>query len=222
MGKVGKAMDVVGRVSTLDWLLRLAPSGLAILTWALGVIQGWDPLTIFLVGLVAGAATFGIATAIHYWIGVLAAERLPEHHKAILRQLADALAEMKASALTVGSWERMNPTPHQTQHSERHRDIVHRAAQLIDQISYDAPTASTCKDFAQLCSFIVYDAIHKQDYRESRLELDRMSVGLFRYLHDGKSVDRSKIDLPDWIRENDEKARLNGLERDRSSVRRVA
>jgi hypothetical protein len=145
-----------------------------------------------------------------------------EHQKELYHRLADALAEMKASALTVGGWERNSPTPGQIEHSRRHHDITMRAGALIDQISYDKPTADTCRDFAQLCHFIVYDAIHKQDYRQSRLELDRLSAGLFRYLHAGKSVNRKGIDLPDWIRKQDEEAAERGRDRDRSSVRRDA
>lgn len=149
-------------------------------------------------------------------------DEITEHQKELYHRLADALADMKGSALTVGGWERNSPTPGQMEHARKHSEIAMRAGALIDQISYDKPTADTCRDFAQLCHFIVYDAIHKQDYSESRAELDRLSIGLFRYLHAGKSVNRKKINLPDWIRKQDDEAAQRGQDRDRRSVRRTA
>ena len=222
MGRTVRAIELAGKVSTVEWLLRLVPPALGLMTWVWGAVEGWPSALIVIAGLVVFAASLGILTAGHYWWEILKAKRYPEHHKVVLRELAEALAELKASSLTVGAWERMSPTPHQVEHSERHRNLLMRVGQLIDQISYDKETAATCKDFAQLCSFIVYDAIHKDDYRESRQELDRLSEGLFRYLHSGKSVDRRKIELPHWIKENDKEAELRGQERDRSSVRRIA
>lgn len=145
-----------------------------------------------------------------------------EHQKELYHRIADALAEMKGSALTVGGWERNSPTPAQMEHSRHHHEITMRAGALIDQISYDRATADTCRDFAQLCHFLVYDSIHKQDYSQSRAELDRLGVGLFRYLHAGKRVNRKRIDLPEWIRKQDEEAARRGEDRERRSVRRPA
>lgn len=220
MSLLRKMLRALGHVSALDWAYRLAPVvfGIAMAVWAL--VQGWPTVAIALAGLLSFTALMVLVTLGHYWLARYKEQQLPERHRAILIELATRLAELKTSALTVGAWERNSPTPHQMRHSERHKEVVERLAQLIDQVSYDEPTASTCKDFAQLCHFIVYDAIHKQDYSESRQELDRMSVGLFRQLHAGRSIDRSKVELPNWIRQQDEEARQQGRERNRSSVRR--
>jgi hypothetical protein len=218
--RIGTWLSQIGNLQVLYWLLS---AGVGIVVGWLRLLDGYSTSQVALAALLAFAAATVILFLGDHLVRRLLSERgQPERHKVILHQLAEALAEMKASALTVGAWERGDPAIFQREHSERHRGIVMRVGQLVDQISYDKPTADTCRDFAQLCSFIVFDALHKTDYRESRIELDRMSVGLFRYLHAGKSVDRKKIDLPDWIRKNDEEAKRRGQDRDRSSVRRTA
>ena len=113
--------------------------------------------------------------------------RLPERHTAILHNLASPLARVQELSMVYGQ-----------------RDLSGIAAAkaeaegLVAQIPYDQDTSQTVRDFLNVCGMIVSDFQMHCDERENRGIAQRMSIGLFRYLHDGKPVDRRKIELPDW------------------------
>jgi hypothetical protein len=124
----------------------------------------------------------------------------PERHKQILQSLADTLAEVQNLSLAKAYW---NPQTHHAlrqEHLGKLADARSRAENLNEQIPYDPATMQTVRDFLHAAQIVVHDALQNWDDRESRSDLDRIAAGLFFYLHDGKAVNRRKIDLPDWCR----------------------
>lgn len=127
--------------------------------------------------------------------------RLPEQHSYILKELADKLAQTKEIALRY----------HPVQPSVDDRAILRaafevpysQARSLIEQISYDQPTARTAKDFLHLCALIFTDGLDRRDTRTYRKDVESMSGPIFRFLHAGRSINRNVVPLPAWQREAD-------------------
>lgn len=144
---------------------------------------------------------FGVALAIFaavIWpiigFAMKGGRRFPERHRAILQELAAPLATVQEQATTYGQRDFGKMTAARAQTEE-----------LIGQIPYDHETVRMVRDFLQACAIVTHTHNTAAEMREARQDVARVSPALFRYLHDGKSVDRRKIDLPDWMRDGDGK-----------------
>lgn len=154
---------------------------------------GWA-LTLICVGLV------GVVTTAIFLFMSMIPKRAPGRHEAILHSLADALADVQDLALAQQWWSAQSDYTLRAEHFQKYQDALTKTRRLIDQIPYDKSTAQTAKDFVQACSIAANDAQQGHDDRESRSDVFRIAPGLFRYLHDGRSVNRRKVGLPDWCR----------------------
>jgi hypothetical protein len=74
--------------------------------------------------------------------------------------------------------------------------------ELISEIPYDEGTAQTVRDFLQACAIAAEKHNTADEMREARDDVSRIAPSLFQQLHQGVRIDRSKIDLPDWCRED--------------------
>jgi hypothetical protein len=122
-------------------------------------------------------------------------------------ELADALAELKSLVMHPGNWSRLNPLPHQTEHVARYQAASTRLHKLIEEISYDKETRTTAVDFEHLCGMVVEDLFSRRDYRVHWNELEKISGPIFHRLHRGRGIKRSKIPWPQWVLDNDARAK---------------
>jgi hypothetical protein len=91
---------------------------------------------------------------------------------------------------------------------------------LNAQIPYDHGTHQAVKDLLHACEMLVHDAKEHWDERENRDIVHHISIGLFRFLHEGKPVDRGKIELPDWMREGESKKFMSARDEANLAARR--
>lgn len=108
-------------------------------------------------------------------------------HSAILRRLIPPLARALQLAMAYG-----------TRDLAGFAEARAEAQRLIAQIPHDRGTSQTAKDFLQACSILMDDTATPAEQREGRSDVHRMSIGLFRFLHDGKPVDRTQVEFPEW------------------------
>jgi hypothetical protein len=114
---------------------------------------------------------------------------LPDRHREVLQSLAAPLAQLQEQVMAYGP--------------RNHAAIAEAKAQaeaLNGQIPYDEDTFRTVRDFIHFCEMLAHDGTMHWDERPGRDIVHRASIGLFRYLHEGRPVDRAKIDLPSWAR----------------------
>jgi hypothetical protein len=130
----------------------------------------------------------------------------PERHKEIVQSLADPLSRLEHVSLDRAAWRPQSGPERLQEHFDRFNAAKEEAERLIGQIPYDPSTVHTVRDFIHACSLAREDIRRCEDERESRSDVYRISPGLFRFLHEGRSVDRQKVDLPDWCRVNEGKA----------------
>lgn len=103
-------------------------------------------------------------------------------HKEILQGLATPLARVYELSMAYGT-----------------RDLAGianakgEAQGLIAEIPYDEGTSEAVKDFLNYCDRLIGDWQDHVDERPNRELVHRASIGLFRFLHEGKPVDRSQI-----------------------------
>lgn len=126
--------------------------------------------------------------------------KYPPRHAAILQELADSLAELKETALRTAGLSSYVPGSLERLYAA-FDPPYRRARSLIEQISYDRPTAQTARDFVHICSMIITDTMANQGSGDQRKELEEMSGPIFRALHSGKSINRAAIPLPQWQRD---------------------
>ncbi len=142
------------------------------------------------------------------WAASRRGNRFPERHAQILQNLADELAEVQNLSLAKAFWNSQTHHAVRQDHIEKLSAARTRAQNLSEQIPYDPNTMQTVRDFLQAAQIVVHDALQNWDDRESRADLDRLSKGLFRSLHDGRAVNRWRINLPDWCFTDAEKKTL--------------
>lgn len=83
---------------------------------------------------------------------------------------------------------------------------AHEALRVInEQIRYDKGTWATVDDFRHTLGMIISDESEGQRAKELRSDIYQMSGPLFEALHSGKSVNRKKFPLPQWIKDNEKK-----------------
>ena len=124
----------------------------------------------------------------HLWQG-WRRPQVPERHAAILQELAAPLAAVQEQATTYGQCD-----------LGKMASAKAEVEDLISQIPYDWDTVTTVRDFLQACSIVTDTHNTADEMRQAREDVARISPTLFHQLHDGKSVDRRKVDLPDWCR----------------------
>ncbi len=125
------------------------------------------------------------------------APRFPERHRRVLQDLAGRLAEAKEVAFR---YPAMALAPNERLAAQTAFETPYRQAlSLVEQVSYDQPTAVTVRDFLHVCSVIFTDGLDRQDTREYRREAEAMSGPIFRALHAGESINRDAIPLPQWM-----------------------
>jgi hypothetical protein len=190
MGSNERGALISGGLTGSFWLAVLCfklafPNMIVPFSWA---------LTGFAVGVVGIIVTLAFAAASIF------SRHPPRRHEAILHSLADALAEVQDLALDRAWWNPQSAPTLRAEHFQKYQDALTKARRLIDQIPYDKSTTQTAKDFVQACSIAANDAQQGYNDRESRSDVARIAPGLFRFLHDGRSVRRRKVDLPDWCR----------------------
>ena len=113
-----------------------------------------------------------------------AATALSPRHKEILQSLATPLARVYDLSMAYGE-----------------RDLAGIAAAkseaqgLVAEIPYDQASSQTVRDFINYCDRLIGDWMDHADERGNRDLVHRVSSGLFRFLHEGRPVDRSEIQL---------------------------
>jgi hypothetical protein len=170
-------------------------AGVAGMSAFAGTLAPW----IQAVGFSAGAVLFfiGIAATVgHFGWNLAFSPKLSERHEAILLALPPPLARVQELSMVYGPRDR-----------DGIREATLEAERLVAEIPYDDATSQTVRDFLHFCELVVHDSEMRWDDRENRDIVHRMSIGLFRYLHEGKPVDRRKIDVPDWLREATDKGK---------------
>src|SRR5205085_3009242 len=147
---------------------------------------GWA-LTLIFVGALGLVATLVFVTKAY-----LLKPKHPDPHRAVLQSLAAPLATVQEQALTYGQRD-----------FGKMMKAKAEAEELISQIPYDGPTVQTVRDFLQACVIVTDTHNTASEMLEARRDVARIGPALFRYLHDGKSINRQKVDLPDWCRRED-------------------
>lgn len=132
--------------------------------------------------------------------------KYPSRHAAILQELADRLSEAKQVTCTRANALALTDT-WKLQHWARFQAAREKAESLADQVSYDAPTTQTIRDYLHLCMMIVDDECSSRDNRDEREQLRAISGPIFQRLHDGKPINRDAIPLPQWMRDTGSKIR---------------
>jgi hypothetical protein len=122
------------------------------------------------------------------------ASEFPKRHELIVEQLAAPLAAMQEQALTYG--KRNLPLMANSRA---------RAEALIAEIPYDRQTVQTVRDFLQACAIASEHHDTADEVREARNDVERIGPELFRAVHEGRAVDRSRIDLPHWCKSEAER-----------------
>jgi hypothetical protein len=123
-----------------------------------------------------------------------------ERHREIVQSLAEPLSRLERVALDRAAWTAQWGAERLQASFAAFTDAKETAESLIAQIPYDPSTVQTIRDFIRACEIVIEITRQDEDDRDARKEVHRISPGLFRFLHQGRSVDRAQVDLPDWCR----------------------